>query len=134
MTASASDFMKKADRNLKDAHLLFANGSPDGACNRAYYAMFNAARAALVARGHAKEAQAKTHSGLIAAFAQNIVRPGLVQAAHNRAMNRVQEYRLLADYIGDGMSLQEAGDAIDKAEAFVTAIDAQVINKKGIGT
>lgn len=129
MTASASDFMEKAGRNLKDAHLLFADGSPDGACNRAYYAMFNAARAALLATGHAREAQAKTHSGLIAAFAQHIVRPGLVHTEHNRAMNRVQEYRLLADYIGDGMSLQEARDAIEKAEAFLIAIDAQVIRK-----
>jgi hypothetical protein len=29
------------------------------------------------------------------------------------------------------MSLREARDAIDKAEAFVAAIDAQVIKKRG---
>ncbi|MFZ4625083.1 MAG: hypothetical protein ACOYNF_12705 [Rhodoferax sp.] len=42
----------------------------DGACNRAYYAMFDAARAALLA-SHAPVGPelGKTHSGLIAASA-----------------------------------------------------------------
>lgn len=36
--------MQKADRALASARLLLDAGDTDGACNRAYYAMFDAAR------------------------------------------------------------------------------------------
>jgi uncharacterized protein (UPF0332 family) len=39
--------MQKAARALDSARLLLDAGDTDGACNRAYYAMFDAARAAL---------------------------------------------------------------------------------------
>ena len=41
------ELMAKADRALASAKLLLDSGDVDGACNRAYYAMFDAARAAL---------------------------------------------------------------------------------------
>lgn len=41
--------MKKAKRALSAARLLLTAGDGDGACNRAYYAMFDAAHAALFA-------------------------------------------------------------------------------------
>ncbi|MBL8510379.1 MAG: HEPN domain-containing protein, partial [Betaproteobacteria bacterium] len=45
--------MAKADRACQSAHMLLASGDVEGACNRAYYAMFDAARAALLASaGH----------------------------------------------------------------------------------
>jgi uncharacterized protein (UPF0332 family) len=64
-----ADLMKKAARALKSSRSLFGEGDTDGACNRAYYAMFNAARAALIASGAPAEAAgAKTHNGLQASF------------------------------------------------------------------
>lgn len=59
--------MQKAARSLKTARLAFEDGDMDGAASRAYYGMFNAARAALIDAGHEEAAQAKTHSGLISA-------------------------------------------------------------------
>lgn len=44
--------MQKADRALASARLLLDAGDTEGACNRAYYAMFDAARAALVNAVH----------------------------------------------------------------------------------
>lgn len=41
--------MAKADRACASARALLVLGDVDGACNRAYYAMFDAARAALLA-------------------------------------------------------------------------------------
>lgn len=41
--------MSKADRARASARALPNLGDVDGACNRAYYAMFDAARAALIA-------------------------------------------------------------------------------------
>ncbi|WP_204848259.1 HEPN domain-containing protein [Rhodopila globiformis] len=44
--------MAKAARAAESARALLDRGDADGACNRAYYAMFDAARAALLAVGH----------------------------------------------------------------------------------
>lgn len=43
--------MEKADQACSSARALLNLGDADGACNRAYYAMFDAARAALLASG-----------------------------------------------------------------------------------
>ena len=42
-----TELMLKAQRALSSAQTLLNDGDVDGACNRAYYAMFDAARAAL---------------------------------------------------------------------------------------
>ncbi|MFP3248173.1 MAG: HEPN domain-containing protein, partial [Paraburkholderia sp.] len=43
--------MAKADRALEEARVLLRAGGYEGACNRAYYAMFDAAHAALLGSG-----------------------------------------------------------------------------------
>jgi uncharacterized protein (UPF0332 family) len=43
--------MSKAVRACESARVLLDLNDVDGACNRAYYAMFDAARAALLASG-----------------------------------------------------------------------------------
>ena len=48
---NASDLMSKANQAVASAKLPLDAGDADGACNRAYYAMFDAARAALLASG-----------------------------------------------------------------------------------
>lgn len=45
----AEELMAKAIQASASAKILLNNGDTDGACNRAYYAMFDAARAALLA-------------------------------------------------------------------------------------
>ena len=61
------ELFEKATRAASSAKLLLDTGDTDGACNRAYYAMFDAARAALLASGAPVGSEgAKTHSGLIA--------------------------------------------------------------------
>ena len=64
---SPSTYMLKAKRALKTARLLLMHNDGDGACNRAYYAMFDAAHAALFAIGIEDiNAPIKTHNGLVA--------------------------------------------------------------------
>jgi uncharacterized protein (UPF0332 family) len=48
---SPSAYLAKAERALASAHLLLADGDQEGACNRAYHAMFDAAHAALLYQG-----------------------------------------------------------------------------------
>ena len=89
----------------------------------AYYAMFDAARAALLAAGDAVEgAASKTHNGLIAAFGRELVLTGAFDAALGRAFNRAHEIRLLADYTAEPPPLEDATWAVTQAERFVAAV------------
>ena len=46
-------YLAKAERALRAAQLLSQAGEIEGACNRAYYAMYDAAHAALLAQNRA---------------------------------------------------------------------------------
>jgi len=64
-----NDLISKALRAVASAELLLNAGDVEGACNRAYYGMFDAARFALFLIGETDEPTVtKTHSGLISAF------------------------------------------------------------------
>lgn len=63
---TADDLLHKALTAASSAKLLLKAGDSNGACNRAYYAMFDAARAALLASKLSDDVLTiKTHSGLI---------------------------------------------------------------------
>jgi uncharacterized protein (UPF0332 family) len=116
--------MAKAQRALASAHTLLQDGDSDGACNRAYYAMFDAARAALIAsKAPVPPEIAKTHSGLIAAFSLHLVKPGLFPVELGRSFNKAEDLRLMADYKGDPISAEDALWAVQQAQAFVQQID-----------
>src|SRR3546814_5732412 len=88
--------MRKAAQALASAHQLLAGGDADGACNRAYYAMFDAAHAALRSANVAETASAtKTHRGLIAAFGQHLVLGGHVASELGRSEEHTSELQSL---------------------------------------
>jgi uncharacterized protein (UPF0332 family) len=82
---NANEYLHKAERTLAAAQLLLDNGDVEGACNRAYYAMFDAAHAALLASGvSVPETQTRTHRGLIGAVSEigpNFPAPAFLFAA-----------------------------------------------------
>ncbi len=119
------ELMAKAQRALTSAKLLLDSGDVDGACNRAYYAMFDAARAALLSIHAPVPAEvARTHSGLITAFSLHLVKPGLVAVEHGRSLNKVEDLRLIADYRGDPVTLENAAWALEQAHSFLQAVQA----------
>ena len=116
-------YLSKANRALASARLLLSDGDIEGACNRAYYAMFDAAQAALVAYPtDADPAETRTHRGLIAAFGQRLVKTGILPAELGRALNQVERIRLLADYTGEPLEPDKVEWAIDQAEEFIRTI------------
>ena len=116
--------MAKAHRALASAEILLGSGDIDGACNRAYYAMFDAARAALLhTRAPVPEEVAKTHSGLITAFSLHLVKPGIVPVEMGRSLNKVEDLRLIADYKGDSVDMPTSQWALDEAKKFLRCID-----------
>jgi len=119
----AADLLDKAMRALASARLLLDSGDVDGACNRAYYAMFDAARAALLVEcGSTAPELAKTHGGLITAFSLHLVKTGRVPVEFGKALNRVADIRLVADYTGDQVDTQTARWAVGEAERFVAEL------------
>lgn len=115
-------YLEKAERALQAARLLNNAAEIEGACNRAYYSMYDAAHAALLAENKADYKVTKTHSGLIAAFGLHIVSTNKISRELGRTFNEVEQLRLLADYTGEEITHEQASDAVSKAEAFIAAV------------
>jgi len=110
----------KARTAATSAKVLLNTGDMDGACNRAYYAMFDAARAALIAAGHEESIKnTKTHSGLISNFSLKLVKASQVSIDLGKSLNKVEDLRLMADYKGDSVELEDASWAVEQANIFV---------------
>jgi uncharacterized protein (UPF0332 family) len=122
-----SPFLRKAEIGVNGAKVLLDLGDTDGACSRAYYAMYDAARATLAWAGIAPERGAfKTHSGLIAAFSRGLVKPGLFPAELGRAIQRALTVRQIADYEASPVPHSDAVEIVRMAESFV-ATAAKII-------
>jgi uncharacterized protein (UPF0332 family) len=114
------ELMGKAETALSSARLLLDADDSDGATNRAYYAMFDAATAALQWAGSLENP--KTHSGLIASFGRRLVQTGHLPVELGRSFNRIHELRLTADYLAEPVPLDKARRAIDEAATFFAAV------------
>ena len=102
----AQDLLAKAIRaavlqglpSVASAKVLLDTGDADGACNRAYYAMYDAARAALLASGSPVEPEiAKTQNGLISAFSVHLVNAGRVSVELGKTLNNTEALRFVAE-------------------------------------
>ncbi|TAK90087.1 MAG: HEPN domain-containing protein [Burkholderiaceae bacterium] len=121
-------YIEKSERASQSARLLLEAGDIDGACNRAYYSMHDAAQAALLALGHADYNATKTHRGLIAAFGLHVIQTNKLPRELGRALNEVEQVRLLADYTGDAIKPEQAAWAVEQAVVFVAAVSALLKN------
>ena len=123
---TAEALMSKAVRAGASARALLDLGDVDGACNRAYYAMFDAARAALLASGAPVQPDfGKTHAGLIAAFGLQLVKNGPITKELGRFLKRAEEIRLVADYKGDSVEFEDTREMVEQAAIFVDAMRAE---------
>lgn len=105
--------MQHADDALKVARLDLDNDFYSAAINRAYYAIFYAANALLATR---KLARSK-HSGVLAAFRQHFIKPGLLPVELSEIYGQVMEDRHEGDY--------EILSALDKEDAVTDIGQAQ---------
>ena len=120
---TADELLSKSIIALSSSKLLLNAGDTSGACNRAYYAMFDAARAALMASKLSDDVLTiRTHSGLIASFSLKLVKSGLVDIELGKALNKVEDLRLVADYKGDAVEMEDATWAVQQATEFVSSM------------
>jgi uncharacterized protein (UPF0332 family) len=116
---TALELLTKADTALASAKRDLDAGDLDGAANRLYYAMFHAARAALLSIGRPAEGR---HGTIIAQFGLNFCKDGPLPTELGRAMNEAQELRVEGDYGAGTASASEVAAYVVKAEQFVTAV------------
>lgn len=119
MTPLQTALIEKATRALEAARRALDAEDAETAANRAYYACFHAARAALAG----EDEQPKTHSGVHTRFARLIVATGRVPVEVARALPHAAQVRERADY--DALTLADvsaAADLLSDAERFVAAV------------
>ncbi|MFM2450131.1 MAG: hypothetical protein RIS44_2581 [Pseudomonadota bacterium] len=114
--------MAKAIQAVASARVLLDTGDTDGACNRAYYAMFDAARAALLAFGHDT---GKTHKGVLSAFSDRFIKSGRLDKEMGRLLKHAEAFRYVADYEGAAVEHSDAQTMVVQAETFVAAMRAE---------
>ncbi len=96
-------------------------GEYDFAASRAYYAMFYAAEEALLME---RGLVFSKHSGVIAEFNRQFVRPGLFEQRHFRALSEGLDERLVDDYqFQRPFPAETAARLIRHAEAFIDAAE-----------
>lgn len=120
---NAAELIARARRSATSANLLFDAADMNGACNRAYYAMFDAARAALLVDNESlKPESIKTHSGLIAAFSLHLIKSGRIPTHYGKSLRQADQIRLTADYSDEEIDRGTTSAAIDEANRFVEAV------------
>lgn len=130
---TAEALMAKATRACASAQVLLNVSDVDGACNRAYYAMFDAAQAALLASCAPVGTElGKTHRGLINAFSAHLVKDGPVPREMGRLLKRAEEIRLIADYNGESVDLDDARAMVEQAQVFIATMSDLFLPKEQV--
>jgi len=115
------NLLAQARQAARSARTLLSSGDPDGAVNRAYYAMFYAAQAALEHRGI--EVTSSKHGTLVGRFGEHLVKPGLLPRSLGSSLNDMLALRHKADYSTYGVPPVDAERAATEAETFVKAVE-----------
>jgi uncharacterized protein (UPF0332 family) len=124
-----SAYWDKAAEAADAARLLLRAGSYDGAANRAYYAMFNAARAALEARTDLRIQDVRRHSAVLQLFSLHVVKPGLVPAKLSGDLNEVFQARAVADYAAISVPADDAQELIELMDKMLEAVERLLGNE-----
>lgn len=120
MRPRSERFMEMARRRLAAIQLFVEHNEMDGAVEPAYYASFNAARAAL----SEEDLYAKTHSGQWDLFHQTFVATGRFDAELAARARSAQEPREKSAYEGVIIEATNAREIVATAERFVAAVEA----------
>ncbi len=118
-----NDYWAKAIAAAGTARVALQLGDGDGAISRAYYAMFDAARAALEAIDP-ELAEAKSHTGIIGRFGQHVLIGRGLDRELGRMLNTAEDLRIAADYDRKPVAMEEARITIERMERFLVAVEA----------
>lgn len=113
----------KSHERLEEASLLFGGHYYSGSVSRSYYAILDAARAALMV----EKVYPKTHSGTLHKFNQLFIKSGKFPQKFNTIISHAQKERSEADYnFLAHITEQDANDILESAKDFVKAVEDYV--------
>ena len=112
--------LERAEEDLAAAYDDVANGHARAAANRAYYAVFHSASAALVWL----DVERVRHSGIQSSFGEILVKPGKIEAEFGAIFGRSRKLREAQDYDLDAekLTLDTAAQAVVDAGRFVDRV------------
>lgn len=117
MPDEIGELLDRSNDRLKAARHLLAGGHYSDAVSRAYYSMFFAARALLMAKG----IEARTHRGLVGGIYEHYVRPGTLARDVAALLPAAMAARHEADYgFPDRATENEASATIGDADRFLS--------------
>jgi uncharacterized protein (UPF0332 family) len=114
--------MDQARDRLAVAQEVIESGHPAAATSSAYYAMLNAARAALSER----DEHAKTHAGAWTLFSSTFVATGEFDQELSALARRAKTARERGDYEAAPPTSEEASGYVDGATRFLAAVEAML--------
>jgi uncharacterized protein (UPF0332 family) len=117
-----SRLWNKAKRAARSARALLADGDADGAINRAYYAMFCAARVALAAVDR-DLATARSHATIVRRFGKHLVKERGLDVAFGRLLAKIGDTRRAADYEEEEVAANQATEVLDGMDGFLAAVE-----------
>lgn len=111
--------LQSAEERLKAARLLLEKQMYSDAVSRAYYAVFQAARAVLASKG----LDSRKHSGIIGLFNQQFVKTGLLSKDYGKILKNCRDLREAGDYDDFYLvSREEALKVMENASRFIRGI------------
>lgn len=112
--------LERAREDLATARDNIGQGYFRAAVNRAYYAVFHMASAALFSQG----IQRSKHSGIESAFSQFLVKPGHIEPEFSRVYQQARRQREEADY-AEMVNIDQttAQQTVTNAERFVSRVE-----------
>lgn len=114
-------YLNRAKEDLMAVEINLQNGLYTVAISRSYYAMFYAASALLKSIG----VERKKHAGIVSAFGEYFVKPGLIDAKFSRTLIRAFESRNDTDYdVHFVVDADLAQKRLQDAQVFVEQIEA----------
>ncbi|MBI3599974.1 MAG: HEPN domain-containing protein [Nitrospinae bacterium] len=121
--------LSKAEEKLHASRDLLEKGYLDDAISRAYYAMFHAASAVLLAEGITIE----SHSGLKTMFGLRLIKTGKIDKAYAKALDKLKDERENGDYdIFTSFDREDAEKDIKEAELFLAEMKRYLKKEKGL--
>lgn len=121
--ADRRGFLAKAEENLTSAESEFEQGRYNACANRAYYAAFQAAIAALMGAGVRQPRDRWGHDFVQAQFSGGLVRRRrLYDPSLAEALTRLYRLRRQADYEPLGVGRIEVQRAVARARLLVGAV------------
>jgi uncharacterized protein (UPF0332 family) len=118
--------LKRSKEDLAEMEYLFKGNYYYGTANRAYYAMFHAVSALLLADGK----EFSSHQAVISCFGKDYAKTGVVPVEFHRSLIDAYDLRQDVDYdVGASVSEKQAEEVVAKARAIVQFVEELLFKK-----